>query len=139
MRTPFTQLYLHCVWSTWDRLPLLTPQSEPPIYSAILNKCLELKCDALAIGGIEDHIHLLVRFPATISVSDFVKEVKGTSSHLINHQINPGEFFKWQGAYGAFTVSKNLVEVVQKYINLQKQHHADQNLYHEWEQTFFNE
>ncbi len=65
MRAPYTQLYPHCVWATWDRLPLITPNIEGRLYAAIAAKCLELKCDMIAIGGIEDHVHLLVRFPTT--------------------------------------------------------------------------
>ncbi|MEW5720097.1 MAG: IS200/IS605 family transposase, partial [Chloroflexota bacterium] len=100
MRAPFTQLYLHCVWATWDRLPLITPQIEARLYSAINAKCKALRCEPLAIGGIEDHIHLLIRFPTTLAVATLVKEVKGASSHLITHKIAPTEFCKWQGAYG---------------------------------------
>jgi REP element-mobilizing transposase RayT len=116
MRAPYTQLYLHCVWGTWDRLPLITPQVESRLYAAILAKCKELKCELIALGGVEDHVHLLVRIPTTLAVAALLKEVKGVSSHLMTHKITPDEFFKWQGAYGAFTVNKDGVETVAKYI-----------------------
>jgi len=135
MRAPFTQLYLHCVWTTWDRLPLITPEYERPIYAMILNKCQELKCHVLALGGTSDHVHLLFRLPATISVADLMKEIKGASSHLATHQVAAGEFFKWQGAYGAFTVSKDRVDEIQTYIERQKEHHANHELKLEWEQA----
>lgn len=136
MRRPYTQLHLHAVWSTWDRLPLLTPPIERSVYTAILDKCQKLKCHPLAIGGTTDHLHLLVQFPTTITIADLIKEVKGSSSHLVTHEINPGEFFKWQGSYGAFTVSKNLVPKIKSYIECQKEHHASGDLWAEWEQTF---
>jgi REP element-mobilizing transposase RayT len=139
MRAPFTQLYLHCVWATWDRLPLISPLNEQPIYAAIQSKCQELKCFVVAVGGTSDHLHLLVRFPTTVTVANLVKEVKGASSHLVTHQINVEEFFKWQGAYGAFTVTKNLVPHVKAYVERQKQHHAEDDLWQEWEQTFSDE
>jgi len=139
MRAPFTQLYIHCVWATWDRLPLITPTLEQPIYTSILNKCHELNCHVLALGGTSDHIHLLIRFPATITVAELIKEVKGASSHLITHQIAPGEFFKWQGAYGAFTVSKNSVTDVKAYIERQKQHHESDDLWLDCETTFIED
>ena len=135
MRAPYTQLFLHCVWATWDRLPLITPKLEQPIYSCILAKVLALKCDAVAIGGMPDHVHLLVRLHTTVTVADLLKEVKGASSHLVTHEIAPGEFFKWQGAYGAFTVSKDGVERVKEYIERQKEHHARNDLWADWEQT----
>jgi REP element-mobilizing transposase RayT len=133
MRAPYTQLYLHCVWATWDRLPLITPDLEARLYPAIINKCRELRCDVKAIGGDVDHVHLLVRFPTTLAVATLLKEVKGSSSHLVTHEIAPTEFFKWQGAYGAFTVSKDDVDDVIDYIRNQKAHHAAKHLVGEWE------
>lgn len=133
MRAPYTQLYLHCVWGTWDRLPLIKPAIESRLYAAIAAKCHELKCDVLAIGGTEDHVHLLVRFPTTLAVATLLKEVKGASSHLMTHEVTPNEFFKWQGAYGAFTVSKSAVKSVTDYIINQKKHHAEKRLEEEWE------
>jgi putative transposase len=138
MRAPFTQLYLHCVWGTWDRLPLITPRNERAIYACIKDKCQELKCPVLALGGIEDHVHLLVRLHTTISVTELIKEIKGSSSHLVTHQVTPGEFFKWQGAYGAFTVCKEHINALIGYIEHQKQKHAQEDLCLDWEQVMVN-
>jgi REP element-mobilizing transposase RayT len=135
MREPYTQLYLHLVWATWDRLPLISEDIKPRIYAAIAEKCRELKCVPLAIGGISDHVHLLVRFYTTIAVADLVKEVKGSSSHLVTHEITPDVFFKWQGAYGAFTIRKSEVSKVMAYIQNQEQHHAKNQLQPEFEQV----
>lgn len=139
MRAPYTQLYIHCVWATWDRLPLITSALEQPLYSAIIAKCLELKCEPLAIGGMPDHVHLLVRFPTTLSIAELMKEVKGSSSHLVTHQLTPNVFFKWQGAYGAFTVNKAGLSTVQAYIERQKEHHAQNTLLLDLEQTTIEE
>jgi len=133
MRAPYTQLYLHLIWATWDRLPLILPQYEPRIYNSIAAKCRELKCESIAVGGIEDHVHLLVRFPATLAPAILVGEVKGTSSHLMTHEVQTGIFFKWQGAYGAFTIRKEDVPIVTNYILNQKTHHAQNTLISEWE------
>ena len=136
MRSPYTQLYLHMVWATWDRLPLVTEDIEARVYAAIAAKCRELKCVPLAIGGLEDHVHLLARFHTTIAVATLAKGVKGASSHLVTHEITPGEFFKWQGGYGAFTVRKGDVAKVKAYIENQKKHHADGRLSEELERIF---
>jgi len=135
MRAPYTQLYLHCVWATWDRLPLLTPRIEPHVRACILAKCQELKCVPLKLGGIEDHLHVLVRLHTTVAVATLVKEIKGASSHLVTHEIAPGEFFKWQGAYGAFTLAKEAVLAVSAYIERQREHHVAQTLLIDWERT----
>ena len=136
MRTPYTQLYVHMVWATWDRLPLITPDIEGRLYACIAKKCRQHKCEPLAIGGIEDHVHLLTRFPTTITIATLAKEAKGASSHLVTHEIRSDDFFKWQGAYGAFTLRKREVSQVQRYIQNQKQHHADNLLNEDWERIF---
>jgi putative transposase len=133
MRGPYTQLYLHVVWATWDRLPLITHEFDARLYDCISAKCLALKCKPLAIGGIEDHVHLLVRFHPTVAPATLVAEVKGASSHLMTQVVRPGVFFKWQGAYGAYTLRKGEVATVSAYIANQKVHHAHNSLVAEWE------
>lgn len=133
MRSNFTQLYLHCVWATWDRLPLITPDIQKAIYAAIITECTQMQCTVIAIGGIIDHVHLLTGFPPTINISELIKQVKGSSSHLVTHKIKPGEFFKWQGSYGAFTVSHDAIDQVANYIRNQAIHHQQKSMIPTWE------
>lgn len=135
MREPFTQLYVHFVWSTWDRLPLITPPVERRLYGAMISKCRDLKCLPIRMGGIADHVHLLVRVHPAVAISTFVKEVKGSSSHLITHAVTPGEYFKWQGGYGAFTLPQDAVPIVKAYIANQKTHHQYNTVQSEWEKS----
>jgi len=125
MREPYTQLYLHLVWATWDRLPLLPAELRPAVYGCIQAECRQLDADVVAIRGTEDHVHLLVRISTTISVAQLVKQVKGSSSHLVNRRLTSEGTFKWQGGYGAFTVSKRNVPLVREYILRQEDHHRD--------------
>ena len=104
------------------------------MHRAIGAKCDELGAQVVAIGGVEDHVHLLVRLPAILSVSDPVKHAKGASSHLVTHGLGPGQVFKWQGAYGAVSVSPHEVGQVSNYIARQKVHRAIGSLKAEWEQ-----
>jgi REP-associated tyrosine transposase len=133
MSEAFTQLYLHCVWATTQRLPLLTPAIEPNVYACIAAKCHELDCSPIAIGGVEDHVHLLVELSTGVEVRKLMKEVKGASSFLVSHELTPDVFFRWQTGYGAFTVSHKDVPRVKAYINNQKIHHAHRTLIPEWE------
>ncbi|MBE8989709.1 IS200/IS605 family transposase [Nostoc sp. LEGE 12450] len=135
MRSSFTQLYVHYVWATWDRLPLITPDIQKEVYGAIIRESEQLKCTVIAIGGIEDHIHLLTGFPPTISISELVKQIKGSASHFITHEIKPSEFFKWQGSYGAFTVSHDAIDNIANYIRNQATHHSQKSLIPNWELT----
>lgn len=133
MSKAFTQMYLHCVWATTQRLPLLTPDIEPGVYACIAAKCRELDCSPIAIGGIEDHVHLLVELSTGIEVRKLMKDVKGASSFLVSHELTPDVFFRWQTGYGAFTVSHKDVPAVKAYIKNQKTHHATRTLVREWE------
>lgn len=133
MRAPYTQIYVHLVWATWDRLPLITGEMQGPLYAAMIAKCTELHCEPIAVGGIADHVHLLARLSPAVSVAQLVKEVKGSTSHLVTHVLKPGEFFKWQGAYGAFTIRKSEVATVKRYVANQASQHAENLLTDEFE------
>lgn len=88
-------------------------------------KCAALGCALLAIGGMSDHIHVLLQFSPAVSLAQLIGEMKGASSHLMTHEICPGAFFKWQGGYGAFTLCKPEVPQVTRYIEQQRIHHAN--------------
>ena len=133
MRRNYLAVFVHLVWTTWDRLPLLTEELTREVQRVISAKCAELGATVVAIGGVEDHVHLPVEFPATVTIAEFVGQVKGASSHLVTHQLAPGQFFKWQGAYAAFSVSPDAVNRVRDYIVHQREHHAEGALRSDWE------
>ncbi|HWQ13340.1 MAG TPA: IS200/IS605 family transposase [Roseiflexaceae bacterium] len=129
----YTPLYVHCVWSTWDRLPLIVPTVEPQLYATLAAKCREVGCEPLAIGGVAEHVHVLAQFTPTVTIAQLIGAMKGASSHLVTHSIQPGTFFKWQGSYGAFTIGQRSVVPVRQYILDQKQRHASGRLLAELE------
>jgi putative transposase len=86
--------------------------------------------------SIEDHIHLFITIPTTITIANLVKQVKGVSSHFVNETLRPATQFKWQASYGAFTVSRWDVDRIIAYIQRQKEHHAADTLLQEYEETF---
>lgn len=124
MRGTRVAVYVHLVWATWNCLPLLEGERERRIYRCLEATCDDLGVDLLALGGVADHLHLVVRLPATLSVAQVVKRLKGTLSHLATHEISPDEFFKWQGGYGAFSISQRHVAAACAYAARQKAHHA---------------
>ncbi|MEM9162375.1 MAG: IS200/IS605 family transposase [Cyanobacteria bacterium P01_F01_bin.4] len=136
MRANFTQLYIHCVWATWNRHPLITPNIRNSVYGSITHSAQDLGCTVIAIGGIADHIHLLTSLPTTLTVARLIKNVKGTSSHLINQEVNPNQFFKWQGSYAAFSVSRRGLDPVSHYIQNQENHHRQKSPTSDWELPF---
>jgi len=101
MRRNKLALYLHIVWGTWDRLPLIIPDVERRLYRNIENEAQKMKCTVLALNGTSDHVHLVVSLPTTVTVADLVKQVKGVSSHFVNETLQPETQFEWQGGYAA--------------------------------------
>ena len=123
MRHSLTELYAHIVWSRWRRAPLITQELKPHIYGAIQHQASQLRCEMIAIGGIEDHVHVLLRYPPTITMADLVRHMKGASSHLVTHVLGHRNAFKWQGAYGAFSLSRRGLPYVRNYVLNQEEHH----------------
>jgi putative transposase len=123
LRRSHTEIYLHLVWATWDRFPLITPDLKPKLYANLAHQAAELGADVIAIGGTADHVHLLIRFPATISVSDFAARVKGASSYFVTHLLASDDPFKWQGGYGAFSLWRRGLATVREYVLNQEEHH----------------
>lgn len=83
MRHPHARLYVHLVWSTWDRAPLITPEIHERIYPVMQHQASRRGAQIMAMGGIEDHVHVLARFPTTLSIADLVGRMKGASSHMV--------------------------------------------------------
>ncbi len=136
MRRNKLALFLHLVWGTWDRLPLITPDIERRLLRNIESEARKLGCVVLAINGTEDHVHILVKIPTTITIANLLKQIKGVSSHFVNETLRPSTKFKWQGNYGAFTVSRWDVPKIKGYIKRQKEHHQSDDLVDEFETSF---
>lgn len=124
MRHNKLRLYVHLIWSTWNRWPLITAEIERAVYREMEQEAVRLNCKVLAVGGVDDHVHLLLEMPPTAALSDVVKQIKGASSLFVNDTLQPAQHFKWQGAYAAFTVSRWDVDNIIGYIQRQKEHHA---------------
>lgn len=127
-------IFIHFVWATWDRLPLLTPELAPRVHRMIADKARESGVEVLAIGGVEDHMHLLVRLPATANVAALMKQIKGGSAYFIAHQLAPGSNLRWQGSYGAFSIGRQQIGAVCNYIAQQREHHAANDPLIRWEE-----
>jgi putative transposase len=89
----------------------------------------------LAIGGMPDHIHLVVKFPTTCSVAELMKQVKGVSSAFANDLNQRKIRFRWQEGYGVFSISRSHVKAVIQYVLNQKQHHAEGSVHADREET----
>ncbi len=127
---------LHLVWATYGRLPLILPHWEEDLYECIRLEATKLRLDVLALGGVEDHLHLAILLPATRTIAELMKQIKGASSHFVTQRFLPAEgFFKWQEGYGAFGFHTSLTPRVVAYIENQKTHHANHELWTSLEET----
>jgi REP element-mobilizing transposase RayT len=124
MAQTYTQLFYHLVWSTKNRVPLILPEWRPDLYAYIGGIVRNRRGELIAAGGIPDHVHLLARLPADRAVAEVVRDVKAISSGWRHEHGDPG--FAWQGGYGAFMVSKSMVETFARYIDRQEERHRGQ-------------
>jgi putative transposase len=119
------RLYYHFVWTTKKREPLISETKESALYHYIIGKADALKCIIHVINGTVDHIHLVASIPPTLSISDFVKNIKGSSAHYVNHNLSSAsEAFAWQAGYGVFSLGRKQLDQAIEYVQNQKIHHA---------------
>ena len=116
-------LFVHFVWSTAGRRKVLLPQFIEAVHAAAAAGCRHERCEPLVVGGIEDHVHALVRLRATCIPARVVGVMKVFSSREAG--LRSGiEGFHWQAGYGAFSLSSEDVASVANYLGRQREHHA---------------
>lgn len=126
---PFWRCYYHIVWATKNRESLITPEIEMVIFHVAQTKTTELECRLFAINGVADHVHVAVNIPPKLAVSDWVRQVKGATSHEINARYAGAErHFAWQSGYGALTFGAKALDYVVSYVEKQKEHHAQKQV-----------
>jgi len=123
MPSTYTSLLYHIVFSTKDRRPFLNPKLRAELFPYIVGIVSKFGGVTLEIGGVEDHVHMLLRLPADLAVSDALRLIKSNSSKWAGERRDLIRAFAWQTGYSAFTVSKSQVPSVGKYIRNQERHH----------------
>jgi putative transposase len=116
-------------------LPSIPNEHQQELYRYIGSVCQDQNCSVLAIGGTSNHIHLLIEFPNSVTLSNLLERVKGGSSRRMNALLRSDSSFKWQGGYSAISVSLYDALTVIRYIRNQKRHHAEGTLWPEAEKT----
>ena len=127
MPSTYTQNHYHAVFSTKHRTPHITPELEARLYPFIGGILRDLRCTLLAINGMPDHVHLLIRYSADLSHSVMLQRIKGRSSRWIGEELPQHGPFAWQEGFGGFTVSKSALPDVETYIARQKERHKQQD------------
>jgi putative transposase len=112
----------HCVFSTKDRRKIIAPELRDRLWAYIGGVARERELTALAVGGTDDHAHLLVAIPATVAVATAMRLIKAGSSHWMRETCGVTQF-AWQEGYGAFSIGHSQIEATVEYISRQEQHH----------------
>lgn len=122
MPQSLSQIYLHLVFSTKDRQPLIGTEVQPRLHAYLAGTLNAIHCPAIQVGGMPDHVHLLFRLSRTVTVADVVKASKVESSKWMKENTSQPQF-AWQAGYGVFSVSASQVDTVTHYIANQAEHH----------------
>jgi putative transposase len=121
MSHTYVQNVIHVVFSTKDRRKTISKEFQPRMWAYVAGICKKHEMFVHAVGGMADHIHLLVQIPAPLSLAKAVLAIKSNSSRWANEQNNK---FAWQQGYAAFSVSSSNLAAVVRYIQTQESHHA---------------
>jgi REP element-mobilizing transposase RayT len=119
----YVSSYHHCVFSTKERRPLITPQLRERLWPFLGGIARRNTMKAIEVGGVADHVHILLSLPSTMPTSKAVQFIKGGSSKWIHETFPEHRLFSWQEKYGAFSVSVSLLDDVIEYIRKQEEHH----------------
>ena len=119
----FTSSLHHCIFATKAREPILTPQIRERLWPYLGGIARENGMKALAIGGVADHVHLLLSLSATTSVSKAMQLLKGNSSKWVHETFPHLRRFGWQEGYGAFSIGVSEIDKTRAYIRRQEEHH----------------
>ena len=117
---------LHIIFSTKDRMRSIPEKIQQRLWQYIAGICRNLDLKVLAVGGSDDHAHLLIGLPATITIAECVQKVKANSSRWM-HSEGLRKKFEWQEGYSAFSVSASHIDRTVEYIRNQAEHHKRHN------------
>jgi putative transposase len=119
----FTSSLFHCVWSTKERAPLLSAEVRERLWPYLGGIAREHGMKALAVGGVADHVHLLISLPPTLSLAKAMQLLKGNSSKWLHETFPTLRTLSWQEGYAAFSIGVSGVEATSAYIRGQEAHH----------------
>ena len=126
-RNYYSEINLHFTWHTKQSLPLLTPTVEPLLHRYIQQRLINTDGVYVhEIGGTETHVHVVVTVPPTITISEFVGQLKGASSHEVNQQVGLSDkTLQWQTGYGVVSFGTGNLEWIKAYVRNQRKHHGE--------------
>ncbi len=130
MSHAYVKNHIHLVFGTKERSATIAKEVQPEMWSYLAGICRHQDMAAIAVNGMEDHVHILFHLPPIITLAKAVQLIKANSSKWMNEH---GRGFAWQEGYGAFSVSISNTATVAKYIRNQEQHHRKMTFQREYQ------
>jgi putative transposase len=134
MGQTYHALWVHLVWGTKHRLPLIVPTLRYKLYDQLRVIAKEKGYYLDFINGVEDHVHLLMGLQPKFALANIVKDLKGLSATWVRENHLSEEYFHWQDGYAAISVSPDRVPVIRGYIRKQEEHHRKKTWEAEWDE-----
>jgi REP element-mobilizing transposase RayT len=125
MGKTYNQVWVHAVWGTKYREPLIKRYFRSELNGFIKKQGTRWGIQIDMVNGMPDHMHALLKLPTTLSLAETMKLIKGASLKWVNDHHFPSRKFKWQEGYGVFSLNHDGLMAVRKYIYKQEQHHAN--------------
>ena len=132
MPQSLAMVYLHLVFSTKGRRPVLDESVRPELSAYIGGILRDIDCPAVTVGGTADHTHILFRLSRTMAPASVVRPVKAGSSRWLRLRGCDFGKFRWQRGYGLFSIGQKQVEAVAAYIDQQEAHHRSRTFQDEF-------
>jgi putative transposase len=129
-RNYYSEINLHVTWHTKESRPLIVPKVEAVVHHYLRGRCINTPGVFIhEIGGIETHVHLCLTVAPTILISEFIGQLKGSSSHEVNQKLgNHGKVLEWQAGYGVVSFGTKDLPWVQAYVRDQRERHGQGRL-----------
>ncbi|HEX2473505.1 MAG TPA: IS200/IS605 family transposase [Lacipirellulaceae bacterium] len=132
MAHSYVSALFHCVFTTKERRDTITEDLQERVWPYMGGIARENNMRALAIGGVEDHVHLLLSIPSTLSVAKALQLIKGGSSTWVHETFPEYHRLEWQEGYGAFSIGVSQVDDTRQYIANQREHHRTKTFQEEF-------
>lgn len=132
MPQSLANVLIHLVFSTKDRAPCLIPSVCPALHAYLATVARNAGCECPRVGGVEDHVHLAIRFSRTTTIANLVEELKTSSSKWLKTQSSDLGGFAWQRGYGVFSVGPSDLDALLAYIDRQEEHHRTRTFQDEY-------
>jgi REP element-mobilizing transposase RayT len=124
MANTYSQIYIQAIFAVEQRAALIQPDWKEELFKYIGGIFRNKKQKLIAIGGVEDHVHLLFSLRPSIAISDLIRDIKSDSTEFIKRKRFTRRNFSWQEGFGAFSYSRSQLDAVAKYVLEQEKHHS---------------